>query len=154
MLLRNFPLKNGRPKGREQTNRYVKALDLKQEVDQLAKQMVEKNDTNYDLDSSPNGVAMNYSEVHMGSNLGYGKVNGVASFQGTQESPDHLEVQADIVPKRETNRTLTRREEGDIVRYTRELHRDNGPVEHLVHDTATDRINYFLRNDKGQFIEQ
>jgi hypothetical protein len=154
MLLRNFPLNNGRPKGREQTNRYVKALDIKQEADQLATTMVEKNGTTYDLDPSPNGVALDYREIKMGANLGYGDVTGVASFQGSQEDPNQLELQADIVPDKGANRTLTRREDGDTVHYTRQFDRDKGPVEHLVHDTATDRINYFLRNDKGQFIEQ
>jgi hypothetical protein len=154
MLLKNFPLNNGRPKGRAQTNHYVKALDIKQEADQLASKMVEKNDGGYDLDPSPNGVAMDYREIHMGSNLGYGDVTGVASFQGSQEAPEHLELQADIVPDKGSNRTLTRREDGDTVRYTRQFNRDGGVVEHMVHDTATDKINYFLRNDKGQFVEQ
>ena len=154
MLLRNFPLNNGRPQGREQTNNYIKALDIRQESDQLANEMVARNDDDYDLDTSPNGVAMNYREIYMGRNLGRGDVTGIASFQGTKETPSSVEMQVDIVPDKESNRTLTRREDGDTVRYTREFHKNAGVVEHLVHDTATDRINYFLRNDKGQFIDQ
>lgn len=154
MLLRNFPLSNGRPQGREQTNNYVKALDIRQEADQLAGEMVSRNDDDYDLDPSPNGVAMNYHEIYMGRNLGRGDVTGVASFQGSKEAPAQLEMQADIVPDRGGNRTLTRREDGDTVRYTRQFRGNESVVEHLVHDTATDRISYFLRNDKGQFIEQ
>ena len=48
MLPRNFPLRNARPQGRQQTNDYVKALDLKQEADELATQMVKTNDDGYE----------------------------------------------------------------------------------------------------------
>jgi hypothetical protein len=154
MLLRNFPLSNARPTGRDQTNNYIKALDIKQETDQLATSMVAQNNDSYDLDSSPNGVALNYRNTYMGTNLGRGKVTGVASFEGTKEATKHVALQADIVPDDDSNRTLTRREDGDTVRYTRQFSNNRSVVEHLVHDTATDTINYFLRNDKGQFIDQ
>ena len=135
MLLRNFPLRNARPQGRQQTNHYVKALDLKQEADELATQMVKTNDDGYDLDASPNGVA------------------GVASFEGSREAPQSLQLQADIVPESENDRTLARRQDGDRVHYSRQFRRNEAVVEHLVHDTATDTINYFLRDPNGQFIK-
>ena len=153
MLLRNFPLRNGHPQGRRQTNDYVKALDLKQEADELATQMVKTNDDGYDLDPSPNGVAMNYRKLYMGSNLGRGKATGVASFEGSAESPSSLRLQADIEPESDNYRTLSRREDGDQVHYSRQFRRNEAVVEHLVHDTATDTINYFLRDPNGQFIK-
>lgn len=153
MLLRNFPLRNARPQGRQQTNNYVKALDLKQEADELATQMAKTNDDGYDLDASPNGVAMNYRKLYMGGNLGRGKVTGVASFEGSKETPQSLQLQADIVPESENDRTLARRQEGDRVHYSRQFRRNEAVVEHLVHDTATDTINYFLRDPNGQFIK-
>ena len=152
MLLRNFPITNARPKGREQTNNYVKALDIKQEADHLAQHMAKMDGQSRDLDSSPNGVALNYTEIYMGDNLGRGDVTGVVSFEGTKEAPEKAYLQADIVPDRITNRTLTRHEDGDTVHYTRQFEK-KPTVEHMVHDTATNTISYFLRNEKGQFIK-
>ena len=152
MLLRNFPMHNARPKGREQTNNYVKALDMKQEADHLAQRMAGMDGHNRDLDSSPNGVALNYTEIYMGDNLGRGDVTGVVSFEGSKDAPEKAYLQADIVPDKITNRTLTRREDGDTVHYTRQFE-NKTTVEHMVHDTATDTISYFLRNEKGQFLK-
>ena len=139
--------------GRTQTNNYVKALDLKQEADELASQMVTTNDDGYDLDRSPNGVAMNYRKLYMGRNLGQGKVTGVASFEGSKDSPESLQLQADIVPESDHDRTLSRQQDGERIHYSRQFRGNESVVEHLVHDTATGTINYFLRDDKGQFLK-
>lgn len=139
--------------GREQTNHYVKALDVKQEADQVSLAMIEENDGSYDLNPSDTSVVMDGKEINTGKNISYAKIRGFASFQGSQAEPESVEMQADVIPDRGYNRTLTRRNDGDLIRYTRQSFGSEA-VEHMVHDTATDTFNYFLRNDKGQFVKE
>ena len=152
MLLKNFPLSKAHPHGRAQTQNYVQALDIKQEADQVVAAMAKQDGDRFDLDPASNGVAMSNGEIWLGDNLRRGKVTGVASFEGTKESPEKSYLQADIVPEGIADRTLTCNQEGDIVHYTRQ-YKNKEAVEHMVLDTATNTFNYFLRNDKGQFIK-
>lgn len=150
MLLRNFPLKNGRPRGAEQTQNYVDALALKRSVDEMAEEFVERNQGTPDLDISSDGVALNNYSVYTES-LSSCRTKGVLSM-GPGENGESAPVymRTEVVPKKLADRTLTLERRGDRQHYTRQL-KDSSQVEHLVHDHATDTINYFVRDEQGRF---
>lgn len=151
MLLRNFPLNSGRPRGREETNNYVQALDLKNEADQVAQAMIGRNGSDIDLNPAEDAVVLNDRNISTGANISWADVTGVAVFQGSQDSPESVFLQADIDPDRGSDRTLSKRTDGDVVRYSRQFHHQQ-VVEHMVHDTATDTFNYFKRDPQGHFL--
>lgn len=152
MLIKNFPM-NGVPRGREQSNNYVKALDLKSEAEQVAKAVVKHDGDSIDLNSSDYSVVLSDRNIQTGSNIGWADITGVATYEGSKEAPESMRLQADVEPDRGGYRTLTMREDGDLMRYTRQSF-SSDVVEHMVHDTATDTFNYFHRNPKGQFLPQ
>ncbi len=148
MKLKNFPLHNARPRSPEQTRDYVKALSLKRNAEQISEQFAERNQSKSDLDDSQDGVALSYSQVKT-YNLGYSKLTGALSMNG-EGTVEHMQV--DVVPDRKSNRSLGFSVEGERVRYRRHFE-GSKVVEHLVHDTATDTINYFLRTPEGRFVK-
>lgn len=150
MLINNFPM-NGVPRGREQANNYVKALDLKNEAEQVAKAVIVHDGDSVDLNSSENSVVLSDRNISTGSNIGWADVTGVATYEGSKEAPESIHLQADVRPDRGGYRTLAMREDGELMRYTRQSF-SSETIEHMVHDTATDTFNYFLRDKSGHFL--
>ena len=150
MILRNYPLTNARPRGSEETRNYVAALDLKNEAEQVAKAMMFKDGDGIDLDPTSNSVVMDDRNIGTGDNIGWADVTGVVNFEGTAREPDSVFLHADIDPDRGQDRTLTIRQDGDLVRYTRQFAGQN-IVSHMVHDTATGTFNYIQRTPEGHF---
>ena len=150
MLLTNFPM-NGAPRGRTQTNNYVKALDLKNEAEQVASSMIARDGDSCDLNKTEGHVVLSYQNFNTGDNIRYADVTGVATYKGSEQDPETESLQADVNPDRGSNRALSIRQDGDKVRYTRQ-YTSNNVVEHMVHDTATDTFNFFLRDENGHFL--
>ena len=149
MLINKFPI-NRVPSGRQQTNNYIKALDIKSEAEQVAKAVVQYDGSSSDLNPTDQHVALSRKQVKTGANLGYATITGAASYEGSKEAPESIVLQADL-DMQHGDRTLTARKDGDKMRYTRQfMHQE--VVEHMVHDTATDTFNYFLRDDQGRFL--
>lgn len=152
MYLRNFPLQNARPRGAVETRNYVNALSMKRGGEEVRTAVAARNQQYVDLDAAVDGVALDDSRFSIGS-FERTRVLGVLSFDGsTEEGPGEVDyMRVDIVPQSKADRTLTFRKDGELDRYTRQ-YEDSGKVQHLVHDTQTDTINFFLRDDQGRFV--
>lgn len=149
MKLKNFPLHNAKPRGAEQTRDYVKALNLKRNTEAASVQFANKNQSQFDLDTSEDGVVLNSGAIHT-AGLGHAKLTGALSLD-PERKVEYMQV--DVVPDKFTNRTLSYEKDGEKVRYSLR-YSNSDVVEHLVHDTATDTINYFLRTPTGQFVKE
>lgn len=151
MLLRNFPLKNARPRGAEQTKNYVDALTIKRRADDFASKAGEFNETTHDLDTSPDGVALNGVSIYTDT-LSPTRVMGAVSLGAGQDGEREVDsMHLQLTPKRESNRAYSYRLDGDRAHYTRKFNNQDH-VTHLVHDLATDTINLFVRDEQGRFV--
>lgn len=147
MKLRNFPYQNAKPRGAEQTRHYVEALALKRTADNIADAFAGKNGQDADLDISADGVALNNNQVYT-YELDYSRLTGALSLDAQKEP---AAMQVDVNPDRGYDQTFSLAKDGDKLRYTRRRE-GSDVVDHLVHDLATDTINYFARTPEGQFV--
>lgn len=147
MLLRNFPAGNAKPKAGRQLAHYVKALTLKREAETLGATISRLDQTTYDLDSTPGGIALDRIQVASFDRGPHPVATAVVSL-GVNDALEYM--QAEVASPDGGNQDLSIEKRGDTVHYRREV-AGQPLIEHLGYNLKSDRIDYSVRDKNGRF---